>query len=170
MEKVRKGQAPAPLTESAFRARFDAAFADPSFATETAVLERVATIAWRNYEQARKAPVTRRAGDGYADPEYELSVEWVGTSERLRQAEVTQRREDTPSRVLVIAGAARNDGSCPGEMSKTFRLAQTVAATLQDNRIVPDLLDLSPSLGSIATSGTTRLTLPATARWMQTPR
>jgi multimeric flavodoxin WrbA len=72
-----------------------------------------------------------------------LSVEWSGTRERLRRAEATQRRPATPSRVLVIAGAARNDGSCPGEMSKTFRLAKIVAATLRRQRIAPDLLDLS---------------------------
>jgi hypothetical protein len=32
--------------------------------------------------------------------------------------------------VLVVCGSPRNDGSCPGEMSKTFRLARLCSDTL----------------------------------------
>jgi multimeric flavodoxin WrbA len=142
-EKVRTGQAPPPLDEAAFRERFGAAFADPTFVQEAGLLDRVATVAWKNYRAGRKAPVTRPAGKGFADPTYQLSVEWSGTRGRLLRADALQRRPGTPSRVLVVAGAARNDGSCPGEMSKTFRLATIVADTLRRQRITPDLLDLS---------------------------
>jgi multimeric flavodoxin WrbA len=46
-------------------------------------------------------------------------------------------------RVLVICGAPRNDGSCPGEMSKTFRLAKIAEGVIGEHDIDTDLLDLS---------------------------
>ncbi len=45
--------------------------------------------------------------------------------------------------MLVIAGASRNDGTCPGEMSKTFRLAKIVTEVLAGQDVEVDLLDLS---------------------------
>jgi multimeric flavodoxin WrbA len=45
--------------------------------------------------------------------------------------------------VLVIAGASRNDGSCPGEMSKTFRLVEAAEEVLRGSGVDVDRLDLS---------------------------
>ena len=45
--------------------------------------------------------------------------------------------------MLVIACASRNDGSCPGEMSKTFRLAKIAQEVLDSGGVETDLLDLS---------------------------
>ncbi|MNR27012.1 hypothetical protein D3C85_1442620 [compost metagenome] len=72
----------------------------------------------------RKAPFTVRAGDGYADPEYPLSVEWKATRDALEQAERRQKDPASLSRVLVVIGSSRNDGSCPNEISKSWRLAR----------------------------------------------
>ncbi len=49
----------------------------------------------------------------------------------------------TPSRVLLICGSSRNDGTCPGEISKTFRLMQIARATIAEADINTDVLDLS---------------------------
>ena len=87
--------------------------------------------------------MTRKAGAGFADPDYDLSVEWLETRDRVRAAQARQREASTPSRALVIVGSPRNDGTCPGEMSKTFRLARIAAETLAGERIEVDLLDLS---------------------------
>jgi multimeric flavodoxin WrbA len=141
--RVRKGQAPGQLTRAAFRDRFEAAFLDPSFAAERESIARLGDIAWRNYRDGRKAPVTRKAGRGFADPDYDLSVEWYETRARLRAAERARRNPATPSRVLVIVGSPRNDGTCPGEESKSFRLAQLARRVLERRRFVVDLLDLS---------------------------
>jgi multimeric flavodoxin WrbA len=143
MPDVRKGQAPAPLTRESFRARFERAFFDPAFDVERAAIERLETIAWDAYRQGRKAPRTRDAGPGFADPAYKLSDEWRATRDRVLAAQARQRDPATPSRVLVIVGAARNDGTCPGEISKTFRLAKIAIETLEDSRLETDLLDLS---------------------------
>ena len=143
MTQVRKGQAPPQLDRGEFHLRFKRMFADPRFdqvRTEMASLE---DVAWENFSDGRKAPVTAPAGPGYADPSYELSVEWKATADRLAAAERVQKDPATPSRVLLICGAARNDGSCPGEISKTWRMLKLAEATLAEEHIGTDLLDLS---------------------------
>ena len=45
--------------------------------------------------------------------------------------------------MLVVCGSARNDGSCPGEMSKTFRLARIAQEAVAHDGTETDLLDLS---------------------------
>ncbi|MEP7061999.1 MAG: flavodoxin family protein [Betaproteobacteria bacterium] len=141
--KIRKGQAPARLTRVEFTRRFSQTLADPAFAKDPASMRSVEATAWSGYHFSRKSPVTRPAGRGFADPAYETSVEWLATRERLRAAEKLQRDPATRSRVLVICGAPRNDGSCPGEMSKTYRLAKLAEEVLKKKRIDADLLDLS---------------------------
>jgi multimeric flavodoxin WrbA len=140
---VRKGQAPPMLQRDEFRRRFAESFYDPRFDAEREALARIEEIAWRNYQDGRKAPVTRKAGPGFADPAYELSVEWRETRDRLLAAQEKQQHPATPSRVLVVVGSARNDGTCPGEMSKTFRLAQVAREVLAAQRVGVDVLDLS---------------------------
>jgi multimeric flavodoxin WrbA len=140
---IRKGQAPPSLTRDAFHERFMQDFVDPAFQTEAPALARLEEIAWQAYQDGRKAPVTAKAGSGFADPDYELSVEWRATRDRLDAAQTRWSQPQTPSRVLLVAGASRNDGTCPGEMSKTFRLAQIARETVQAHGIETDLLDLS---------------------------
>jgi multimeric flavodoxin WrbA len=143
MTTVRKGQWPGNLSREAFGKRFRQDFFDPAFEGERDAIARLEEIAWNGYIEGRKSPVTRKAGPGFADPEYELSVEWSDTRERVRQAGARQKDSATKSRVLVICSAARNDGTCPGEMSKTFRIATTAGETLMQAGIDVDFLDLS---------------------------
>jgi multimeric flavodoxin WrbA len=126
-----------------FGRRFRASFFDPAFEKEREAIERLEAIAWEGYAKDRKAPRTARAGPGFEDPGYELSVEWRETRDRLVAAERRQKDPATGSRVLVVCGSSRNDGSCPGEISKTWRLAKIVEATLDEAAIEVDLLDLS---------------------------
>jgi multimeric flavodoxin WrbA len=140
---VRKGQAPPAHSRQAFGERFRARFFDPAFRAEDEAIARLEEIAWQAYCGARKAPITRKAGPEFKDPDYELSVEWYETRNKLLAAQQRWGEAATPSRVLVINCAPRNDGSCPGEMSKSFRLAQLAGAELQQGGLQADLLDLS---------------------------
>jgi multimeric flavodoxin WrbA len=140
---VRKGEWAGLHPRDVFRERFRARFFDPAYRAEDEAITRLEAIAWEAYSKGRKAPVTRKAGGEFKDPDYELSLEWVETRNRLLAAQARWSDAATPSRVLVIAGAGRNDGSCPGEMSKTFRLAQVALAELQAAGLETDLLDLS---------------------------
>lgn len=140
---VRKGQAPPAHTREEFRKRFRARFFDPAFRVEDEAIGRLEEIAWQGYSQARKSPVTRKAGAGFANPDFDLSVEWYDTRNRLIAAQQRWGDPATPSRVLVVNAATRSDGTCPGEMSKTFRLAQLARETLAAGGLQVDLLDLS---------------------------
>jgi multimeric flavodoxin WrbA len=143
MTKVRTGQAPGNISREQFRERFSHRYFDPAYDNEREAIARLEAIAWDAYVEARKAPVTRKAGSEFADPDYDLSVEWLSTRSRLQQAAERQKDSSSRSRVLVICAAARNDGTCPGEMSKTFRLAGTVREVLAAADIEVDLLDMS---------------------------
>jgi multimeric flavodoxin WrbA len=132
MTTIRKGQAPAKLDRNEFRLQFHRAFADPAYGQIADALAQVEAVAWQAYDRGRKAPHTRPAGPGYADPTYELSDEWRATRERLDLAERLQKSPATPSRVLLINGSARNDGTCPGEVAKSWRMVQWLKETLQE--------------------------------------
>jgi multimeric flavodoxin WrbA len=140
---VRKGQAPPGHARDEFRARFRARFFDPAFRAEDEAIGRLEEIAWEGYSKARKSPVTRKAGPGFADPGQDLSVEWVDARNKVLAAQSRWADPATRSRVLVINGATRNDGTCPGEMSKSFRLAQIARETLAAGELETDFLDLS---------------------------
>jgi len=85
----RKGMPSPRLNEGEFRRRFLAQFQDPAFAELSRELDQVAAAAWDAYAHSRKAPRTHKAGSEFADPQYELSVDWLAaragmTSARIR--------------------------------------------------------------------------------------
>ena len=143
MTEVRKGQAPATLSRNAFHERFMKSFMDPAFRAEDDAISRVEALAWDAYQEGRKSPLTRKAGPGYADPDCDLSVEWLETRERIDKAQAAWGNPATPSRVLLVCGSSRNDGTCPGEISKTFRMVKWAEETLKEARLDVDVLDLS---------------------------
>src|SRR5688500_169451 len=140
---VRKGQAPEPHSREVFRERFLANFFDPIYAKEKEALDRIEALAWQAFKDGHKAPVTRKAGPEFEDPDYDLSVEWYETRQRLRAAQARWSDTATASRILVIACGSRNDGTCPGEISKTWRLAKLAAAEVESAGVECDFLDLS---------------------------
>ncbi|MBY0484082.1 NAD(P)H-dependent oxidoreductase [Nitrosomonas sp.] len=141
--EIRKGQTSGRLDRAEFSVRFRATFIDPAFRCEDESIARLEEVAWQAYTNGRKAPFTQKAGPGYVDPDYELSVEWLSTKQRIEEAQRRWSDPSTPSRVLLICGSARNDGTCPGEMSKSFRLLKIVRETLEQADIQVDVLDLS---------------------------
>ncbi|MGO4396359.1 flavodoxin family protein [Variovorax sp. M-6] len=143
MTEVRKGQAPATLERADFHERFMDSYHDPAFRAESQALARIELIAWDAYQRGRKAPITRKAGPGYADPDYELSVDWLEAKDRIERAQTIWGSSATPSRVLLINGSPRNDGTCPGEMSKTYRLLEIARKVIESQGLHVDVLDLS---------------------------
>jgi multimeric flavodoxin WrbA len=107
-------------------------------------IDRLADIAWDGYENSRKSPRTRPAGPGFADPSYELAVEWSEASRRVREAQRRQSDPNSPPRVLLINGATRSEHTCPGESSKTWRLV-TIAHEIfgREEGFEVEVLDLS---------------------------
>jgi multimeric flavodoxin WrbA len=143
MVDIRKGQAPAPLSRPEFHERFMQSFFDPAFRAEDGAIARLEQIAWEAYDEGRKAPVTQKAGPGFADPDYDLSVEWRAARDRLLAAQQAWGEPQTPSRVLLVCCSSRNDGTCPGEISKTWRMTQLAREEVERAGLHADVLDLS---------------------------
>jgi multimeric flavodoxin WrbA len=140
---VRRGQGDTKLTREEFGKRFRAQFYDPAFDSLKTEIDRLTDVAWDAYEAGRKSPRTRKAGQGFADPTYDLSVEWLQTREAIERAKGQHRDPAMSSRVLLICGSARSDMTCPSEMSKSFRLVQMAQVALNASGVLVDLLDLS---------------------------
>jgi multimeric flavodoxin WrbA len=124
MVDVRKGMPPVELDEAEFKRRFLSRFYDPAFDSLQAELLKVAEAAWDGYRNSRKAPRTTKAGPGFADPDYDISIEWL---EARRAVAAAQKRHDdkaAPPRILLINSSPRSEHTCPGEMSKSWRLVE----------------------------------------------
>ncbi|HEU4602276.1 MAG TPA: NAD(P)H-dependent oxidoreductase [Steroidobacteraceae bacterium] len=141
--EVRKGQADWPMPKDEFVHRFKNRFFDPLFDAEASKIDELAEIAWRSYSESNKSPRTRAAGEGFADPTYQLSVEWIAARESVKAAQKEREDPRAATRVLLICAASRNDKTCPGEMSKTYRLVQLAKDVLHVEECDVDLLDLS---------------------------
>jgi multimeric flavodoxin WrbA len=141
--KVRTGQGEFPLPRAEFSRRFHARFADPAFQTHRDSIDTLEQVAWDGYVNARKSPLTRKAGAEFHDPDYDLSVDWLATRDALVSAEEQHCDLSRKSRVLLICASPRNDKTCPGEMSKTFRLTEAAREELESSGSEVDLLDLS---------------------------
>ena len=94
--------------------------------------------------RCRKSPHTRTAGPGFADPEYQLSTDWIAARDRIDEAQRRQKDPAAPSRILLINGASRSEHTCPGESSKSWRLVTLAREVFaQQPGLEVELLDLS---------------------------
>ncbi|WP_407189383.1 flavodoxin family protein [Bradyrhizobium centrosematis] len=141
--EARKGMPPVKLSREEFVRRYKSQFVDPAFASLQRELDAITGAAWDAYSHSRKAPLTRKAGAGFSDPDYDIAIDWLDARARILEA---QRRHDDanePPRILVINGAARSEHTCPGEMSKTWRLVKLAEPVFTEMGFAVDILDLS---------------------------
>lgn len=141
--RIRKGQTSWPQPRAAFEQKFDQHFYHPEFDAERGALERLRDLAWKHYRDYDKRPRRKAAGAGFREPNYELPVEWLEARTAIRRAERQQRSRAGRVRILLICASSRNDKTCPGEMSKTWRLVDMARRTLASGGAEVDLLDLS---------------------------
>jgi multimeric flavodoxin WrbA len=142
--KVRKGMPSVALTKAEFTRRAHERFVDPAFDPLQDKISKIIAAAWDGYRESRKSPRTKRAGPRYADPDYELSVDWIRSRDAIARAERTQKQMASRSRILLVNGSSRSDQTCPGEMSKTFRLVEIAQRVIERERgFDTELLDLS---------------------------
>ena len=140
----RKGQPSVQLSRQEFERRLRERFYDPGYLRRDADITRIAAVAWEAYSDYRKSPVRRAAGAGFKDPKYPLPVEWLEARKAVRAAERRQKSRKSLSRILLINGAARHDQTCPGEISKSYRLAKIAEREIgRHARFECDFLDLS---------------------------
>ncbi|MEF0942184.1 flavodoxin family protein [Rhizobium sp. BR 362] len=140
----RKGSPSPRLSEDEFKRRFLNQFQGPAYGQLQVELWKLASAAWDAYAHSRKSPKTRKAGPGFADPSYDLAVDWLAAREAVGNAQ--QRHDDPngPVRLLLINGSSRSEHTCPGEVSKSYRLMETAKAVLElQPRANIEMLDLS---------------------------
>ncbi|MEA2824966.1 MAG: hypothetical protein QOF03_1448 [Alphaproteobacteria bacterium] len=112
---IRKGMPPRKLSHDAFVERFLAQYRDAAFDNLYRELIEVAEAAWDAYADSRKAPVTRKAGAGFADPDYEIAVDWLEARAAIQRAQERFEDREGPVRLLLINGSSRTEHTCPGE-------------------------------------------------------
>jgi hypothetical protein len=140
---VRKGMPSVTLTKDEFAQRFRDRFRDPAFSNLSDSLQALIDAAWDGYHHSRKSPLTREAGPGFADPHYEIALDWLAARDEIHKA---QSRHDNPAetpRILIINGSPRSEHTCPGEMSKTWRMVEWATPIFRDMDLAADVLDLS---------------------------
>jgi multimeric flavodoxin WrbA len=142
--RVVEGMDSTALSREQFEHRFRERYCDPAFDAVSRELDAVIDVAWQAYSESRKSPMQRAAGEGFADSTYRLSVDWLEARDAIRDAQRSHDDECSPSRILLVNASARSDQTCPGEMSKTYRLATIAQQTIESSTgFDVDLLDLS---------------------------
>jgi multimeric flavodoxin WrbA len=120
----RKGMPDPQLPREEFERRFLGQFVDPAFEPLKSELRQVTAAAWDAYSHHRKAPKTRKAGAEFADPDYDLAVDWIDARDAIIRAQARHDDKGGPLRVLLINCSSRSEHTCPGEMSKSWRLLE----------------------------------------------
>lgn len=142
--KPREGMPSPQLSEIEFKARYLSQFVDPEFRTVEDGLGKIADIAWAAYDDGRKSPITRKAGSKFSNPDYDLSVDWIATHNAMREAAKRHDAKKHKPRILLINGSSRSEHTCPGEMSKSFRLVKIAQDVVEKEfSLEVDILDLS---------------------------
>ena len=126
-----------------FLNRFKAQYPDPAFEPIQDELGRVALAAWDAYEHSRKSPHTEKAGEGYADPDYDLSVDWIKARDAIGRAQAAHDDKSGPIRLLLINASSRSEHTCPGESSKSWRLIELARHAVERPGVEVEVLDLS---------------------------
>ena len=139
----RTGQPDPKLTREEFEQRYRTAFVDPAFDVHRDAIDRLAAVAWEAYDEGRKAPRSHPAGPGFQDPGYDLSDEWRAARDAIRAAETRQRDARSPDRILLVCASPRSEHTCPGEMSKTWRLLETARGAVTASGAECDVLELN---------------------------
>jgi multimeric flavodoxin WrbA len=142
--RVRKGMPSVQLTKEEFAKRARERFYDPTFASVAAQIDSIIEVAWKNYSEYHKSPRTRPAGAGFSDPHFPLPIEWLEARGAIQAAQRSWKNPRSKTRILLINGSTRSNQTCPGEMSKTFRLAKIAEKVMAAEKgFEVDLLDLS---------------------------
>ena len=139
----RKGMEDSTIDEAEFRKRFLSQFTDPAFDSLKAELDKVAGAAWDGYSNERKSPRTQKAGEGFTDPNYDMAVDWIAAKAAIDQAQAEHDDKEQPPCILIVNCSSRSENTCPGEMSKSWRLLKIAQEICGVEGTLVRTLDLS---------------------------
>ena len=92
--KVRKGMPSVQLDKQEFKKRFLARFYDPEYEPLKRELDKILDTAWITYDEYHKSPHTRKAGKGFADPNFDTPIEWLEARANVEAAERRQKESE----------------------------------------------------------------------------
>lgn len=139
----RKGMPDVQLDEAEFKRRFRAQYIDPAFDGIQDALDAVAEAAWQGYANGRKAPRTHKAGPAFCDPGYDLSDDWRAAHDAVCRAQTEHDDPGQPPCILIVNGSSRSEHTCPGEMSKSWRLVEIASEICGVDGVKVEILNLS---------------------------
>ena len=142
--KIRKGMPDVQINKELFAKRFRDRFFDPDFDAANDEIAKVIDLAWVAYDEYHKNPRKTVGGKEFSDSTAMLPVEWLAARKAIKDAEAQRSDPEGPARILLVNGSSRSDQSCPGEMSKTWRLIEmTRDLILQEKGFEVEIIDLS---------------------------
>jgi multimeric flavodoxin WrbA len=142
MPQVKKSNEPWKIPREEFKKRFFNKFFDAEFRKKQMELNALEEMAWKAYEEGRKAPETSKAGDDYKNPDYELSMDWIKAKKHIEDAQRIHEGPG-PNKILLICASDRNDHTCPGEISKSYRLTKLTEQEFLNKGQEVEVLNLS---------------------------
>src|SRR3981189_322348 len=137
---VRKGMPSVELSREEFEKRYRSRFVDPAFKPLQRELDAIVAAAWDGYSNSRKAPLTRKAGPGFADPDYEIGIDWLAAPEAPLAGQRGHDDGNERLRILLNKGSSRSEHTCPGEMSKTWRRVKLAEPVFVEMGVAVDIL------------------------------
>lgn len=81
--------------------------------------------------------------EGFADPNYEIAVDWLDAREAILRAQRSHDDTSGPPSILLINGSPRSEHTCAGESSKTWRLLKRAEDIFIELGLAVRVLDLS---------------------------
>jgi multimeric flavodoxin WrbA len=142
---------PSPrLSAAEFRGRFLSQFQDPAFAPLAAELDEIAAAAWDACRAPPQGSARAKAGGARSIRAMICLVDWLAARAAIADAQRRHDERSTPT-ILLINGSSRSEHTCPGEMSKSYRLVEVAreifAASPEVEIAVLDLSRLASEYG-----------------------
>ena len=139
----------AELDARGFRTALQVALRRSGLRAARKELDAIAAAAWDAYADGRKAPHTRKAGAGLCRPGLR-PFRRLARGARGDHAGRSARHDDPhgPSRILIVNGSSRSEHTCPGEMSKTWRLVELAARRSAASTVSRSRCSISAALAS----------------------
>ena len=143
---VRKGMPSVQLNRQEFEIRFLAKFYDPLFEPLKPELDKIMQTAWTVYDKYHKAPRTRKAGPGFADPDLRALGRWLATRDADRRGTAPARRSGRPAADSARSTARRERAHLSGRDVEDLAPGRARASDVDRSELgfAVDVLDLSP--------------------------
>ena len=142
---VRKGMPSVQLDKAEFKRRFLAKFYDPDFEPLKGETRQDRRHRLGHLRRVPQSPARSESRAGLCRSRLRHLGRMARHARQYSDRRAAARKTaKSPSRVLIVNGSSRSDQTCPGEMSKTYRLVTLAKEVVEKTRgFEVEVLDLS---------------------------